>query len=156
MGAIPGDTLDSEALNKEKPRHSVEITTGFWMSRTAVTVAAYNENQGLNPWGEVVANAQPLAEDLLIVDLLADVLEAKRSDDLHDLKHHSQDCLCYLSESRKMGKVVLRAGNELEEGSPPLFGGFLCPQDRGTDVLRILYSLRPAPHSARHIGVVAP
>ena len=36
----------------------------------------------LNPWGEVVANAQPLAEDLLIVELLAHVLEAKRSDDL--------------------------------------------------------------------------
>ncbi len=37
----------------------------------------------LNPWGEVVANAQPLAEDLLIADLLADVLEAKRRYYLH-------------------------------------------------------------------------
>ena len=36
----------------------------------------------LNPWGEVVANARPLVEDLLVVDLLADVLEEKRQDDL--------------------------------------------------------------------------
>ena len=36
----------------------------------------------LNPWGEVVANTQPLAEDLLVVDLRAEVLEEKRQDDL--------------------------------------------------------------------------
>jgi formylglycine-generating enzyme required for sulfatase activity len=38
MGATPGDT---EAYPSEKPRHPVRITTGFWLSDTPVTVAAY-------------------------------------------------------------------------------------------------------------------
>ena len=38
MGAVPGD---DEARDHEKPRHRVEITKGFWMSRTPVTVVAY-------------------------------------------------------------------------------------------------------------------
>jgi len=38
MGGVPGD---SEAFREEQPRHAVEITRGFWMSRSPVTVAAY-------------------------------------------------------------------------------------------------------------------
>ena len=38
MGAVAGD---GEADEREKPRHRVEITKGFWMARTPVTVAAY-------------------------------------------------------------------------------------------------------------------
>jgi len=38
MGATPDDP---DAEDDEKPRHRVEITRGFWMSRTEVTVAAY-------------------------------------------------------------------------------------------------------------------
>ena len=38
MGAVPGD---GEALEHEKPQHRGEITKGFWMARTPVTVAAY-------------------------------------------------------------------------------------------------------------------
>ena len=43
MGAGPGD---SEASDDEKPRHRVEITRGFWMSHTPVTVAAYAGSVG--------------------------------------------------------------------------------------------------------------
>jgi len=38
MGPGPGD---SKAGDAEKPRHSVEITKGFWMSCSPVTAAAY-------------------------------------------------------------------------------------------------------------------
>ena len=38
MGAVAGD---DEAYKDEKPRHRVEITKGFWMARTPVTVAAF-------------------------------------------------------------------------------------------------------------------
>ena len=38
MGCVPDDTQCDE---DEKPRHPVEITKGFWMSSTEVTVAAY-------------------------------------------------------------------------------------------------------------------
>lgn len=38
MGAVPGDTQE---FDDEKPRHKVTITKGFWLRRTAVTVAAY-------------------------------------------------------------------------------------------------------------------
>ena len=41
MGAVAGD---GEAYEDEKPRHRVEITRGFWMARTAVTVAAYKRS----------------------------------------------------------------------------------------------------------------
>ena len=37
MGCVPGDDTSDD----EKPRHRVEITKGFWMSRSPVTVAAY-------------------------------------------------------------------------------------------------------------------
>lgn len=43
MGAVPGD---SEAVDREKPPHWVEITRGFWLSRTPVTVAAYAGSVG--------------------------------------------------------------------------------------------------------------
>ena len=43
MGAGPGD---SEASDDEKPRHRVEITRGFWMSHTPVTIAAYAGSVG--------------------------------------------------------------------------------------------------------------
>ncbi len=38
MGCVPGD---DGCRSDEKPRHRVEITKDFWMSRTEVTVAAY-------------------------------------------------------------------------------------------------------------------
>jgi formylglycine-generating enzyme required for sulfatase activity len=38
MGATDGDT---EAYRRENPRHPVRITSGFWLSDTTVTVAAY-------------------------------------------------------------------------------------------------------------------
>ncbi len=38
MGCSPNDTAGSDA---EKPSHQLTITKGFWMSRTQVTVAAY-------------------------------------------------------------------------------------------------------------------
>jgi formylglycine-generating enzyme required for sulfatase activity len=38
MGGVPGD---GESDRDEQPRHQVTITTGFWMGRTPVTVAAY-------------------------------------------------------------------------------------------------------------------
>jgi formylglycine-generating enzyme required for sulfatase activity len=38
MGATDGDT---EAYRRENPRHPVRITSGFWLSDTPVTVAAY-------------------------------------------------------------------------------------------------------------------
>ena len=41
MGAVAGD---GEAYESEKPRHRVEITQGFWMARTPVTVAAYRRS----------------------------------------------------------------------------------------------------------------
>ena len=40
MGAVPSD---SEAEDDEKPRHPVEITKGFWLGRTPVTVEAYRQ-----------------------------------------------------------------------------------------------------------------
>ncbi len=43
MGCIPED---SQATGREKPRHWVEITRGFWLSRTPVTVAAYAGSVG--------------------------------------------------------------------------------------------------------------
>ena len=38
MGAVPGDDY---AEDGEKPQHPVEITKGFWLGRTPVTVEAY-------------------------------------------------------------------------------------------------------------------
>ena len=38
LGAVPGD---DGALDREKPRHAVTISKGFWMGRTPVTVEAY-------------------------------------------------------------------------------------------------------------------
>lgn len=38
MGCLPGE---SEAFGDEKPRRLVQLTRGFWMSRSPVTVAAY-------------------------------------------------------------------------------------------------------------------
>ena len=38
MGAVPGDDW---AEDDEKPQHPVEITKGFWLGRTPVTVKAY-------------------------------------------------------------------------------------------------------------------
>ncbi|MDX1983809.1 MAG: SUMF1/EgtB/PvdO family nonheme iron enzyme, partial [Bryobacteraceae bacterium] len=38
MGCSPGD---AECQGDEKPRHRVQITKGFWMMRTPVTVAAF-------------------------------------------------------------------------------------------------------------------
>jgi formylglycine-generating enzyme required for sulfatase activity len=38
MGALPDD---SEAYDREKPQHSVEIARGFWIGQTPVTVDAY-------------------------------------------------------------------------------------------------------------------
>ena len=43
MGAVSGD---SKAYDDEKPRHRVEVTKGFWLSRTPVTVAAYAGSVG--------------------------------------------------------------------------------------------------------------
>jgi sulfatase modifying factor 1 len=40
MGAVPGD---SDAYDEEKPRHPVEISKGFWLCRTEVTVKAYEK-----------------------------------------------------------------------------------------------------------------
>lgn len=40
MGAVPGD---GEADESELPRHRVEITSGFWMSVTEVTVGQYKQ-----------------------------------------------------------------------------------------------------------------
>ena len=41
IGAVAGD---GKAHRSEKPRHRVEITKGFWMARTPVTVAAYKRS----------------------------------------------------------------------------------------------------------------
>ena len=38
MGEVP---RDSKVLVREKPRHRVQITKGFWMARTPITVGAY-------------------------------------------------------------------------------------------------------------------
>jgi sulfatase modifying factor 1 len=41
MGRVPGDNLQEERYDIEKPRHPVSISRGFWISRGPVTVAAY-------------------------------------------------------------------------------------------------------------------
>jgi formylglycine-generating enzyme required for sulfatase activity len=41
MGRVPGDDLQEERFDDEKPRHPVRIRRGFWMARGQVTVAAY-------------------------------------------------------------------------------------------------------------------
>jgi predicted amidohydrolase len=41
----------------------------------------------INPWGEVIAEAQPLVEDLMVVDLTRAVLEDKRRDALQFFTH---------------------------------------------------------------------
>ncbi len=46
MGCVPDDTQCAE---DEKPRHPVEITKGFWMSSTEVTVGAYKRFCGHEP-----------------------------------------------------------------------------------------------------------
>ena len=45
MGCSPGDTCSAD----EKPGHEVEITKGFWLSRTETTQAAYQKVTGKNP-----------------------------------------------------------------------------------------------------------
>jgi formylglycine-generating enzyme required for sulfatase activity len=40
MGCVPGD---AECAEIEKPAHPVQITRGFWMGRTEVTVGAYQK-----------------------------------------------------------------------------------------------------------------
>lgn len=40
MGCVPGD---KNCLDREKPRHRVTITKGFWLCRTEVTVRAYRK-----------------------------------------------------------------------------------------------------------------
>ena len=40
MGCVPGDSWCDD---EEKPRHPVEISKGFWMGRTEVTVRAYKK-----------------------------------------------------------------------------------------------------------------
>lgn len=40
MGAVDGD---NNASSDESPRRGIELTAGFWMARTEVTVAAYEE-----------------------------------------------------------------------------------------------------------------
>ena len=54
MGAVPDD---SAAGDEEKPRHWVEITRGFWLSRMPVTVAAYAGSVG--PTGRKKMPAAP-------------------------------------------------------------------------------------------------
>jgi len=44
-------------------------------------------SMALNPWGEVIAEAQPLVEDLMVVDLTKAVLEDKRRDALQFFTH---------------------------------------------------------------------
>ncbi len=46
MGCSEGD---SACLDAEKPAHEVEITRGFWMSRTPVTQGAYERVTGKTP-----------------------------------------------------------------------------------------------------------
>ena len=41
MGRVPGDNVIDERYDDEKPRHPVQISRGFWLGRTPVTVAAY-------------------------------------------------------------------------------------------------------------------
>jgi formylglycine-generating enzyme required for sulfatase activity len=41
MGRVPGDDVTDERYDDEKPQHPVEITRGFWLGRTPVTVAAF-------------------------------------------------------------------------------------------------------------------
>ena len=43
MGCVPDDT---ECYDEEEPRHRVEISKGFWLGRTQVTVKAYNRFAG--------------------------------------------------------------------------------------------------------------
>jgi formylglycine-generating enzyme required for sulfatase activity len=40
MGCVPGDT---SCWKEEKPQHRVQITKGFWMSKTEVTVKAFKK-----------------------------------------------------------------------------------------------------------------
>jgi len=44
-------------------------------------------SMAINPWGEVIAEAQPLVEDLMVVDLTRSVLEDKRRDALQFFTH---------------------------------------------------------------------
>jgi formylglycine-generating enzyme required for sulfatase activity len=41
MGRVPGDAVDAERYEVERPRHPVRLTHGFWLSRGPVTVRAY-------------------------------------------------------------------------------------------------------------------
>jgi formylglycine-generating enzyme required for sulfatase activity len=41
MGCVPADDCDRDDHADEKPRHPVKLTRGFWMSRTEVTVEAF-------------------------------------------------------------------------------------------------------------------
>lgn len=41
MGRVPGDNVSDERYDDEKPRHPVEISRGFWLGRTPVTVGAF-------------------------------------------------------------------------------------------------------------------
>ena len=54
MGAVPGDV---EAGDHEKPQHPVEITKGFWLGRTPVTVEAYRR------FVKAMGNRMPKAPD---------------------------------------------------------------------------------------------
>ncbi|HTN49933.1 MAG TPA: SUMF1/EgtB/PvdO family nonheme iron enzyme [Burkholderiaceae bacterium] len=41
MGRVPGDNVAAERYQVEKPRHPVQLTRGFWISRGPVSVRAY-------------------------------------------------------------------------------------------------------------------
>lgn len=41
MGRVPGDGVTDERYDDEKPRHPVQLTQGFWLSRGPVTAGAY-------------------------------------------------------------------------------------------------------------------
>ena len=41
MGRVPDDTITDERYDDEKPRHPIQISRGFWLGRTPVTVAAF-------------------------------------------------------------------------------------------------------------------
>jgi formylglycine-generating enzyme required for sulfatase activity len=41
MGRVPGDDVTDERYDDEKPQHPVQITRGFWLGRTPVTVGAF-------------------------------------------------------------------------------------------------------------------
>ena len=42
MGCVPGDDCGDDRQD-EKPRHPVQLTRGFWMARTEVTVEAFRK-----------------------------------------------------------------------------------------------------------------